>query len=153
MVKEKFLEFIGGFTFPDTNAYGEKAIPTPVGRSDKLAMLIHYITVSHDTLDAAVDGDEINMQLNRSTGTVIRKISDPTNIESWTEEIMFTTSGQAVKKRTLRRNYDPPILYAKSNIFFASQTSGQTGAVRCDTKIAYTIQKVDATTFLEALVD
>lgn len=152
--KGPFLEFIRAtVTLSAANTFTQVTIATPVGRASNLAMLIHSIETEVDGFDTPADQDQIEIQLTKVSQTAMIRLADPNLIYRDTRQIGFVTSGSFMFKNEDRQEFRPPILYAQSNMYFGCKTAGQAAARRFDIRIGYTIEAVDKTTFLEALVD
>lgn len=156
-VSKDFMEYLRGtVTETGANTFSQVTINTPVGRANQLAMLIHEIVMELDptnSIDALADNDGINMQVTKDSETNLVGVDSESHIASHDQTFKLVTSGATTFDRRKTKIFNPPLLYAKSKMFFSAVSAGQAAAKTYNVKIGYTIEKVDKTSFIEALVD
>jgi len=155
--KEKgpFIEYLrADATQTAINTYKETEIPTPVGRANNIGMLIHEVTFEQDTvLDAIADADRCIFHLALVSHTETKGINDDGIIAKTSKIFYFTTSGAVVFNMQETHKFNPPLLVAKSKLFFGYNTAGQAAVKTGNIRIGYTLALVDKDAFIEALVD
>lgn len=155
VTKGPFMEFIAGaLIMSAANTYTEIELPTPASKSEKLAMLIHQITMGLEgTLDVPAVGDSVTFQVTKTTKSAEVFDDDSDLLAKFKLIFSALTEGGNWIEASKERNFIPPILYAKSKIFFAMVTVGQTGADQGGVRIGYTLDKVSEVDFISALTD
>ena len=145
-----------------TNEYIEEEIPTPCSKTEKMAMLIHRIEWHTDDPKSA-EGDYAALLVglySHSQESAVG-LADPDCIDSYQQSIMVGRYEGTLSeyfeyyKDPQVKVFDPPILYAKSTIFHGLSTVQYPGASlgACSVRIGYTLEKVAAQDFIDALVE
>jgi len=143
----------GSVTEGGVATFGETELKTPVGRANNLAMAIHEVEFEITPLDAKAAGDSIELQLTMNSKAAIAHISNSDLIAKWSQFIQVTTEGSFIHTAEKVQKFYPPLLYAKSSIYFGTITVGQAGASTSYVRIGYTLRFVSATRMVQALVD
>lgn len=154
--KKAYLEFL---RFPENresaiNTYTEVSVGTPVSRTDKRAMLIHIVEFTRPAnLDVAADNDEFGAQITKQSKATLITLNDDDVIVLDKLVLKMLTSGITQYNQNKRIRFDPPILYAKSSIFFGIKSTGQAAVKTSYCRVGYTLETVPSEVFIDALVD
>ncbi|MBA7707494.1 hypothetical protein ES703_116367 [subsurface metagenome] len=156
----KYMEFLRGrLTETISGTYCETEIRTPASKTEKMAMLIHKVVFDGDDLVCANDEwMQIRAALQKRSKTGIPGgISNSDVVCQWKRFFrnIAQTSSQT-EGGPWEIDFDPPVLYAKDGIWLAMlktylTTAGGTKTV--DVMIGYTLEKVAAQDFIDALVE
>lgn len=160
--KGPFIEWIKNSVKETTiNTYAEEAIPTPVSKTEELAMLIHMIEWHTDD-PQCTEGDYASvltgLYSQSQSGAV--GLQYPDTIDAYQQSIMLGRYQGTLSeyfeyyKDPQVKHFDPPILYAKSFIYHGVQGVQQpAGALKTSVlRIGYTLEKVTKDAFIDALV-
>ena len=143
-----------GNTETAPNTYSEVPMQVPVSKTENLAMLIHKVEFQIPlNLDVAVELDTVSLQLASNPQTTLLNLDDSDLLHLYRIIAKFVTSGLFYLESNHTYVFDPPLLYAKSRMFFGIQCAGQTAAKEGFCRVGYTLEKVDSKTFINALVD
>ena len=157
-----YMEFLRGIIKQTAlNAYAQVAIRTPTSKTEVMAMLIHDIELIQEcpeVIDATI--------------TVLRyHIADRTHTFVRGQEVegvlIFTSIGvnAGATQGTLSeymsiwqegspyRHFDPPVLYARDEIYLGMESVACTGLHMGVVQIGYTLERVSREDFIAALVD
>lgn len=157
MKDERFLEKLGGkCNMSAADTYTEVAINTPVSGTEELAMLIHKIAMVGEWPNPTAGSvSHIREQvMKRAIGSSVG-YDDPDLI--WRVQKAVETSGVGDPawqsgSEDNETYFDPPILYARPQIF-VSIDGANNGAVKgMVVAIWYTLEKVSKDAFIAALV-
>lgn len=152
--KGPFLEFLNEDCLESgANTYTEVQISTPCSKTEELAMLIHKITYDFDELMNLQSADALLCQLCRTTQSGILDMDNSEQIDKAGIIADVLTSGGGPIQNIIEHHFNPPILYAKSKIFFSVKGISQSAARECSVRIGYTLEKVDKDAFIDALVE
>lgn len=149
-----FMEWLrGAVVTGGADVYGETELKTPVGRANNLAMAIHEVNYEIEPMDlpASLDGYSLQLALNTKTESLHLNSSDA--LALWGKSFSILTEGAEWLDLFHIIKFYPPILYAKSSIYFGLDTVGQGGAKNAYTRIGYTLRYVSPTRMVQALVD
>ncbi|MBA7549991.1 hypothetical protein ES705_42496 [subsurface metagenome] len=147
------MEFMRIETSPaETGEIVSEGFDTPASRTEKMAMLIHQIHL-FCPISKTADG-EVKTSIGDREATEVSDvdIGEPgviTKMECYT----LTAPEQVQTNEHQMTYYDPPILYAKRQIWASVANSGSVGGKRCSAHIGYTVEKVSQEDFISALVE
>ncbi len=161
MVDGALMEFIrGAVTQSGTNTFTEVEIPTPVSRSEKLAMLIwniHLFTGVPEQLDGA--GSSVTAQLTSGSQTAILPWEDDEVLHHIAKQANQDAQGTlsefilAWEAGPQMIQFAPPRLYTKSGLFLGINSVGATAVRAAACRVGYTLERVPSETFIAALVE
>ncbi|GAH26328.1 unnamed protein product [marine sediment metagenome] len=132
-----------------------EAFNTPVRYKDNEAMLIWDIWFSLGTgFDVGhADGDEMEVSLSDEEGDrdyqhdgLVAKYSELLSVDG-NSMILVNKSGHT------HWHFDPPLLYAKQQIWFNTSSVGIGTTIQNRFRIGYTIEKVSDQVFIDALTE
>lgn len=139
------------------DTYMETVIPTPCSGNENLAMLIHQIKirVDHPQFVAGVEV-YVNASVHDRQRSSVSGEMNVGCLMRYMRYIWVDAGGQyqwqAGELDAITQYFDPPILYAKQNIYFGLN-SGNCISVRGGyAAIGYTLEKVAKDDFIAALV-
>jgi hypothetical protein len=159
VAKGPFMEYLQT-TVASSLAVATEGLPTPVSKTEELAMLIHQImidpadptfsagvvtTISACVTDESHEGDGLTPPLGDRS--VLYKIDRRAN------EGIVAGAFSRIQSGPMIAYFDPPILYAKSTIYCEAEHSANAGGGDCEFKIGYTLEKVSRDDFIAALVE
>lgn len=155
------MEFLRGtVTTSAANTFTETEIPTPVSRSEKLAMLIwkvHWRPDLQGTVDAAVV--DFRAQLAKDTQNAFLLGDDDDLVGRFVRQrgagaVQGSLSEYLVEVQDdLQEFFQPPMLYAKSSMFLGLDGVADTAVRTCAVVVGYTLERVPDALFIAALVD
>lgn len=151
-----YMELLGKSVTTTADAtYTQEELPTPIGRSENIAMLIHKIRIEYvvNTLDTPALGDLLLAQVLARTKNAIITYGDPDLMHKLAFVFNILTSGGGWNQMVAEANFNPPILFSRSQLYLGCQTNGQSGTRQFDFQIGYTLQKVSSKDFIAALTD
>lgn len=142
------------------NAHTEFEMPTPVSRSEKLAMLIWDVWLFGGNVEQ-VDGVEVsqNVQLTKESVSASLAFEDDDLVAGYHRQVSQQDQGSLSEYITYQElapghwNFSPPMLYTKSKLFLSSDSAGATAVRAFAAKVGYTLERVDPNTFIAALVE
>ncbi len=158
-----FMEFIrDSVTESAANTYTETEIKTPASRTEKLAMLIWQMEIEAGLPD-------IEDAQSNATLTQLVKTTQNTGLGLQDEDLLMrvnklanvgTVQGSLTEFQRYQeldasviRYFDPPILYAKAEMFLGIVGSGNAAAGSSGARVGYTLERVASEEFIAALVD
>lgn len=160
------MEYIrASVTASAANAYTPVEVSTPVSGLQAItiagqpqpkmfpAMLIHEIETFLPPMDPAADDDSTEAQVTSEAKSAIASLADGDELDTQSQETVLLTSGAYGYNRKRVRKFDPPILYAKSTIHFASDQNAFAAVAVTSWKVGYTLEMVDNAVYIAALVD
>lgn len=157
MVKNEIpIEFLRfpALVMSAANTFTEVSVNTPVSRTENLAMLIRFIEFQQPlNLDVVAELDSISMQVSKNSKSDITTLDDSDLLALMRNVFKLITSGMLEHRAVHRIDFDNPILYAKTSIFFGMLTAGQGGAKTGYCRLGYTLERVPDKIFIDALVD
>lgn len=153
MTKGPFMEFLRIETAAaaDTETVSE-GFDTPASRTEKMAMLIHRIHLFcpiSKTANGEVKTAISDRELKEGSDIDLGEPGVITKMECYT----LSTPDQVQTNEHQITYYDPPILYAKRQIWGSVANAGSVGGKKCSAIIGYTVEKVSQVDFIAALVD
>ena len=157
------MEFVRGTVLESAaNTYTVSEIPTPVSRTEKLAMLIWKIQIDLNTASLE-DGQQNSMQaqLTRNREGGMLRLDDP-GLLAGSFKVTEAGAAQGSLSEYLReyvdppssiQDFQPPFLFAKSEMFISAQGVGNSAALRASARVGYTLERIPADIFIAALVE
>lgn len=156
------MEFLrDAVTESANNTFTQSEIPTPVSRSEKLAMLVWQIEFFHDQLEA-VDGQTVSLrvQLFSESQTALLSFEDPDMVAEVHEAVGQVAQGSLSEYLVVAslagpalKTYQPPFLYTKASMFLGIASVQATGVRSGAIRIGYTLERVPDAIFIAALVE
>ena len=157
------MEFIrGGVTQSVINTFTQAELPTPVSRSEKLAMLVWQIRL-FGTAPSEVDGSgtSATVQLTADDETAQLVFEADDLLLELVQEWRQTAQGSLSEYFSTRNQtpqvvyFAPPFLYAKASMFLnVDSVSSPSGAFKSGgVVVGYTLERVPAELFIAALVE
>lgn len=125
---------------------------TPTSKTETMAMLIHQIHLFCPISKTAAGEVKTSIGDRECTEVSDLDIGEPgiiTKMECYT----LSTPDNYQTNEHQMTYYDPPILYAKRQIWASVANQGSTGGKKCSAHIGYTIAKVSQADFISALVE
>ncbi len=156
------MEFLrGAVTLATANVFLEAEIPTPVSRSEKLAMLIWSIECPLLTPAQIEDGQEnaARVQLASESQDAIQPAEDDDILFSMQRVALQQAQGSLTEFLQTQIHgvpwitYQPPVLYTKSSLFLGLDSIGVTQLVSAVIRVGYTLERVPSDIFIAALVE
>ena len=156
MKDERFMEFISKrLEESAAGVYTEAVIPTPCSQTEQFAMLIHRIDGHMEPPEVVGAAITVSaLALNKASKSEGVGIDDPDCLFEGLSKVdavvaatpNFINCGQFV------RRFDPPILYAKSQIYLGVWGNNNVGTMTQVCRIGYTLEKVSKDAFIAALI-
>lgn len=160
--KGPFMEFLRGRVSHSGGTNVESArIAVPSSKTEELACLIHqieikmdeptYVLAAHEWIKAGISKQDYDGDANMPNYENTDMIWIVENTA--TEGIVVGPFGRN-EQNTYIKYFDPPLLYAKADIWLLHELdAGQPAAKIAQTIIGYTLEKVSREAFIEALID
>ncbi|GAG84601.1 unnamed protein product [marine sediment metagenome] len=152
------MEYIRGtVTESAAGAATVAEIDMPVRFDANLAVLIHKIVFRGGYFDAGhAQGDYFRCALHK-----IGSVQNPGDINDeyviaclhQTLSVDATPNIIILEEGLMEWTFDPPLLYAKDNVYLAVLSAGQASALTAHVLIMYTLEKVTDDVFIDALTD
>lgn len=159
--KGPFIEQLRGKVSSVSNTVLSTELKTPVSKTTKIAMLIHWIRfkMTEPTFSAGAITTLNNCLSKRShVGDAdIPQPDDPDvlyRVDRWAQEgILAATFGRG-QTNPMLVEFDPPLLYARDEIFFeAVRSAAVAGGGDMFVNIGYTLEEVSQQAYIDALVE
>lgn len=137
------------------DAFAETEIKTPVGRATNIALALFCVDFEFADIKAIATGeiDVQMMQLTKNSKAAEIYIDDSDLIEKSKFTYFLLTSGTVVTNLIERKVFPRPILYAKSSIYIAIDSTGLGAAVTGYCRIGYVLRYVHPNVMNRALTE